>query len=580
MVSLLSNGKMPHQWGNYYKVLFNKNRPLIKRISQVAIGSLTFASGYFLYQFFKSTPPVVVTPVTVTPKMIPISITPPPPPLSMNLTFDKTALSPEESSQNAISKLFFTALTIGLGIRIVDVDDLFINFVEMRRVRKALEDIVSEYTDRKGITLDPQLSLSNVASGAGVLFAMIQGGDLDDAKLFAQCLDTIDLEFTYKDQTLRDLLRDQSQKVMNWFEDLAARYEKFGRIVEQEVHDETEKKNAYTKRDDPYYWLTGADIGFITQSPFFVEEFKGFHLIQGQQVDHLKEGDKFKNEVLKFLNKGKPVICSLNLGDYHWSTFCLVKKDDKKVVALYKDSFGSKPPKDFSKLLEENEIELKYHQGNEQRGDGSHCAILTLANEAIFAHGLREKREEFINTFEKQVFCSLEEARRLRRVFGKLYLEGCIQNKNDSLEAGRKARRFSQLQQEQHKDEVLGVIDSLREHIPEGIVLQRGEAEDHEEAKQTIFVQAEREDAEWKRYHYRIESSRDIDNDNFIRILTPWFEAKKLVEGKDKDYHIEGRAVKVLKVDAPANEEPDENEEQGSTSGATLQHPAETKKKN
>jgi hypothetical protein len=291
--------------------------------------------------------------------------------------------------------------------------------------------------------------------------------------------------------------------------------------------------NAKTQKADSHYWYKATDIKNIVNSSAISTELERFHFLQPQQAEHLQI-----DEVLPIVNQGKAVFCIHNVGNMHWTTFCLMKKPDGKLVALYKDSLGDEDKK-LTNLLKKQSIEVKCHRGREQSGDGSHCGVFALRNMCIMAGELRRDSQAFIQNFENQAFCTLKEAQKWRPTYADYYSDGKRRFENMAVEAEIDMLTLTDLFQEWLEPQLDQVITDLKENIPEGMTLLKGDAEDEKKAKRTIFVRVGPEDNEWTDYHFRISVTKDITPDELQEIIN-----QKWMEG---DYRREGRVFKVTK---------------------------------
>jgi hypothetical protein len=287
--------------------------------------------------------------------------------------------------------------------------------------------------------------------------------------------------------------------------------------------------NALKQKDNEDYLYQATDIAYIAQSPTIAAEFKNFHFIQGMQADHLR---KKVDEIAGLARIGKPVLCVYNIDNIHWAAFCMLKKADGTLVALYKDSFGASQF-ELVELLR-GVSEFRYHPEAEQRGDGTSCGIFAMENIRIMARALNADFENFIANFETQEFCSLERARALRkRDFATLYAEG-VQAYED-LEA-QKAVNAAKLRQT-HQPEVERIIAQLKSVLGDITVqtedLQAG-------ALRTISIHIGAETTNFDTYHYRIQITADIPLQDLQHILIQQFA---WCEGED--YRVENNVIKV-----------------------------------
>lgn len=289
--------------------------------------------------------------------------------------------------------------------------------------------------------------------------------------------------------------------------------------------------NAFSQKDNEAYLYQGTDIHHIVQSKTVQKELEHVCFIQGMQSDHLKQK---LDEIFRDVDSGRPVLCVYNISNCHWASFCIVKRANGSIVTVYKDSFG-KQDGDLVKLLTERSQEIKCHLGTEQRGDGTSCGIFALQNVRIMARALKDDAESFINEFKTRTFCSLDEAKQLRRGdFARFYSEGVEENERKEAEHAKKAHELAL----QHEPEVNQIIACLRDVVADTYTVQSQNALSG--ASNTIVVQIGAEDTEMQRYHYRIEKTANIDISQLEAILLCQF---KWIKGKD--YRIEDGVIKV-----------------------------------
>ncbi len=288
---------------------------------------------------------------------------------------------------------------------------------------------------------------------------------------------------------------------------------------------------ALSQKDNEAYLYQGTDIHHIVQSKTVQKELEHVCFIQGMQSDHLKQK---LDEIFRDVDSGRPVLCVYNISNCHWASFCIVKRANGSIVTLYKDSFG-KQDGDLVKLLTERSQEIKCHLGTEQSGDGTSCGIFALQNVRIMARALKDDAESFINEFKTRTFCSLDEAKQLRRGdFARFYSEGVEENERKEAEHAKKAHELAL----QHEPEVNQIIACLRDVVADTYTVQSQNALSG--ASNTIVVQIGAEDTEMQRYHYRIEKTANIDISQLEAILLCQF---KWIKGKD--YRIEDGVIKV-----------------------------------
>lgn len=290
--------------------------------------------------------------------------------------------------------------------------------------------------------------------------------------------------------------------------------------------------NAHEQKDNANYLYQGTDIHAITLAPDVQKDLKDVYFIQAMQKEHLQSR---LDELFAIVATGKPVVCVYNIGDYHWATFCLVRRANGSIVCLHKDSFGNQN-QDLSKLFGSRVQEYKSHSSSEQAGDGTSCGIFAIENMRKIASGLKANRESFINTFESTKFCTLEEARRLRREnYASFCRQGLVAIEQMEVEASKAREKLT----EQHMPEVEKILSCLQVAIPHG---WKAQSEDLKKgAQKTISIQIGANDRSFVDYHYRIEASSDMSISQLRDILRGcdygWAEGD--------DYLVEGRIIKV-----------------------------------
>lgn len=297
---------------------------------------------------------------------------------------------------------------------------------------------------------------------------------------------------------------------------------------------DSKPEDAAAQKDNDEYLYQATDVFAIVDSPTIRKEFEGFVLIKGAQSEHL---GRRVQEILEIVKSGKPVLCAYNLSNIHWVAFCLLQLTSKELVLLYKDSFGM-TDNELYRTLKELNLQFKNHPGVEQRGNKTRCGIFTIQNLRIMARALKSaNRAQFIQDFDKQVFCTLEEAAALRKVdYPRFYLEGVREQERIERE---KAKRSETLQKE-HAAEADAIILELRGMVSkQGIVVQNQATAPT--AKNTIVVQIGADSDDITSYHYRIQATKDLKVETVQQLLAQsnfsWFEGS--------DYQVVGDVIKV-----------------------------------
>jgi hypothetical protein len=331
------------------------------------------------------------------------------------------------------------------------------------------------------------------------------------------------------------ILSNTSQKEKNW--DLRS-YRK-NNAIKNPVHTCSEKvteihtlcENAVAQKDNKNYFYQGTDIHTIVQSEDMRKELEGTQFIQGMQYNHLQSK---LDEIVKYAFEDKPVLCIYNLSNIHWVTFCVIKKEDGELIILYKDSFG-RTDGQLVTLLKNLQFPFRTHPENEQAGDGSCCGIMALQNLRIMAREIKKDCANFIENFEAQKFCSLAEARNLRKnEFPNLYLDGENYQAHTEAEARKRTIDLSN----SHQSKLDQIINHLRLHKGDSFVIQQEEVKSN--AQKTIAVEIGANDSTLTTFHYRIQASKDLsilELESILCQVYPWQNGNH--------YTIENGIVKV-----------------------------------
>lgn len=223
--------------------------------------------------------------------------------------------------------------------------------------------------------------------------------------------------------------------------------------------------NAFTERSKSSYLYTASDVDYVLQQYKKMDIFKDIEIVD--VISNVGDSTPAKR-LAQVSESNKTIFGIFNIGNWHWTTFYILRTKENRPIMRYKDSkYGNEAPAALAVSAASifEGIQIQYYPGIEQT-DSTSCGIFALENLRRMAIALQDPKQD-------KGFCTQANAHELRQ---KEFAEKVVLGAYDTVVDCETYKLLKNAVQKHHQVEAEQIVK----------ILQEGET--GKENKETIMV--------------------------------------------------------------------------------------------